>query len=301
MWSVWTKSRSFFSCALMCAIWRSPTLTPTRALAPWQYNIHGGAAVGGGTTDGTIPYEPYGPTSTSASASTISTSTTTGTSSTTSSTSSTTSSTSTVTIPLCSAIGAPFEADIFTSLAVPASENTTVPLEFQSPLIAGCCVGSILRLSVTLNSISEASGIVAIFLESPNGQSELLGSEDAQDPGFIFSSDSGIVFPGEVLAGVWKVILLGSVDAAGYLLTFSRLTVTGAQCVWLIWRQERWWKDGCFTCKRLLVKDTLSRSFGWSEKYIYQYRPQIAWKEVIIDFPQFVSTNSKYTYSYKIL
>ena len=81
---------------------------------------------------------------------------------------------------------------------------------------------------MTIVETGESSGILAVFLESPNGQSELLG---AADPAFAFSSDSGIVFPGEVMAGVWKLIFLGSVDATNYVFVSSTLTVVSQQCV----------------------------------------------------------------------
>ena len=131
-------------------------------------------------------YHPYGPTSTSASASTSSTSTTTSTSS----------STSTVTIPSCIAIGLQFEADNSTNPALPASENTTVLLEFQGPT-AGCCAGSQVSVTAQITAVGETSGILAVFLETPTGQSELLGS----------------------------------VDAANYVLQSSLLSIVSAQCV----------------------------------------------------------------------
>jgi len=114
---------------------------------------------------------------TSASASTTSTS------STSSSTSSTTS-TSTVTIPSCIAIGLQFEADNSTNPALPASEKTTVLLEFQGPT-AGCCVGSQASVTAQITAVGETSGILAVFLETPTGQSELLGSVD-DGLGFFF-------------------------------------------------------------------------------------------------------------------
>ena len=174
-------------------------------------------------------YHPYGPPSTSASASTTSTSTTTSSTSSTSSSTSSTTSTSTVTIPSCIAIGLQFEADNSTNPALPASENTTVLLEFQGPT-AGCCVGSQVSVTAQINAVGETSGILAVFLETPTGQSELLGSVD-DGLGFGFSSSSGIVFPGEVIAGVWKLIFLGSVDAANYVLSSSLLSIVSGQCV----------------------------------------------------------------------
>ena len=116
-------------------------------------------------------------------------------------------------------------------------------LEFQGPT-AGCCVGSQVSVTAQINAVGETSGILAVFLETPTGQSELLGSVD-DGLGFAFSSSSGIVFPGEVIAGVWKLIFLGSVDAANYVLSSSLLSIVSEQCVWLTWLcQERSWKGG---------------------------------------------------------
>lgn len=134
-----------------------------------------------------------------------------------------------MTIPSCIAIGLQFEADNSTNPALPASKNTTVLLEFQGPT-AGCCVGSQVSVTAQITAVGEASGILAVFLETPTGQSELLGSVD-DGLGFGFSSSSGIVFPGEVIAGVWKLIFLGSVDAANYVLQSSLLSIVSEQCV----------------------------------------------------------------------
>ena len=236
MQSVWMRSRSFFSCALKCANPRTPTVACQR--------IHAG--VGGVATVATmatihivppalpapLPVPPP--------------------------------STSTVTIPFCNASGGIIDEQNETGdIDVPASRPTEVLLDVDAE-VAGCCIEGTVKVAVNFLPGSP-TGFVAVSLESPDLQSAPLGN--ATDAS-AFTLESTDILQGAVALGVWKLKLLASSDAAGWVVTFVRFQMDLGQCVWLTWvcQDKKWWKDGCLN---QLQKCQMSVSEGVFQMWIF--------------------------------
>ncbi len=246
---VWMTSRSLFSCARNCATQRTPTLA-LAALA-WQYNIHVGH-VGGVATGTTIdimappalPAQPVQlvqapPPALPAQPVQL------------------------VQAPLLALQALPaqapwpsqhaicretFDVENTTEVDFPASVNTTVLMEVSADQAAGCCVAerqTFTALVVLPWASVPRNGTMTVFLEAPNMPPQQIGV--AQSPGFSDFFSTNVFLEAEVV-GLWKLIVLGSTDAAGWSSTTTSpfsLKIFLTQCVWLTWLcQERWWKEG---------------------------------------------------------
>ena len=127
-------------------------------------------------------------------------------------------------IPFCIAIGGIIDAQNSTSVVLPASRPTEVLLDVDAEVLAGCCVEGTVKVAVNFVA-GPTTGFVTVSLESPDLQSTPLGN--ATDS-FSFESD---IFQGAVPLGVWKLKLLASSDAAGWVFTFGRFQMELGQCV----------------------------------------------------------------------
>ena len=132
-----------------------------------------------------------------------------------------------MTIPFCNAIGGIIDEQNETGdVDLPASRPTEVLLDVDAE-VAGCCVEGTVRVGINFLPGSR-TGFVAVSLESPDLQSAPLGNvTDAN----IFTLESTDILQGAVALGVWKLKLLASSDAAGWVVTFVRFQMDLGQCV----------------------------------------------------------------------
>ena len=195
-------------------------------------------------------YNPYyGPRTATTTTTTSSISTSTG--------STTTTASSTATIPVCKfTYHDPWVALVEndTEVDFPPSEKTTVLLVVDASF-AGCCVVTTVVGRVRFGSSPGGRfGNLTLSLETPDLQSQPVGVASNGGTGGFSNYFRGN-FPGAAVAGVWKLIVEASPDAAGWRAVSSVLTAFIEQCAWLTWLwQGRWWKHGCLNQLRKCKK-----------------------------------------------